>query len=98
MSQRQLEVVLNNQVIGVLKEVSDIWEFDYSPEWLQDPRSFDLSPAIGRYQQQHLDGSTMRPVQWYFDNLLPEEAGTSARPRRTRSITRYARIAGRCST
>lgn len=23
---------------------------------------------------QHIDGSTDRPVQWYFDNLLPEEA------------------------
>ena len=73
MNQRQLEVVLNDQVIGDLKEVSDIWGFDYRREWLENPRSFDLSPAIGRFQQQHLDGSTTRPVQWFFDNLLPEE-------------------------
>ena len=73
MNQRQLEVVLNDQVIGDLKEVSDIWGFDYRREWLENPKSFDLSPAIGRLQQQHLDGSTTRPVQWFFDNLLPEE-------------------------
>lgn len=22
---------------------------------------------------RHVDGGTLRPVQWYFDNLLPEE-------------------------
>ena len=73
MAQRQLEVVLNDRVIGDLKEVSDIWGFDYRPEWMQDPEAFDLSPAIGRHQQEHLDGASKRPVQWYFDNLLPEE-------------------------
>lgn len=38
MNQRQLEVVLNDQVIGDLKEVSDIWGFDYRREWLENPR------------------------------------------------------------
>ena len=32
-----------------------------------------VSPALPRSQLLHRDGATTRPVQWYFDNLLPEE-------------------------
>src|SRR4029077_13727962 len=35
--------------------------------------AFDLSPRLARAQRMHRDGGTDRPVQWYFDNLLPEE-------------------------
>lgn len=33
-----------------------------------------LSPSLPRAQLAHVDGATTRAVQWYFDNLLPEEA------------------------
>ena len=46
-----------------------------------------LSPALARAQQVHQDGGSNRPVQWYFDNLLPEENQRDA-------VIREARIQG----
>ena len=70
---RELSVYIDTQLIGTLGEGDGIWRFDYKPEWAASANSFDLSPALTRSELAHLDGSTQRPVQWYFDNLLPEE-------------------------
>lgn len=70
---RSLVVYLNDRRIGELHENNDLWAFEYEPAWAADPLGFDLSPALPRRQLQHIDGATLRPVQWYFDNLLPEE-------------------------
>ena len=58
---------------GTLSEGDDLWAFQYTRAWAEDPAGFDLSPALPRDRLEHLDGGTLRPVQWYFDNLLPEE-------------------------
>jgi serine/threonine-protein kinase HipA len=72
--ERVLEVLLDGQRrVGVLHENNDVWRFDYDPDWAQDPDGFDLGPGLPRSTLSHLDGATNRPVQWYFDNLLPEE-------------------------
>lgn len=71
---RQLDVWLNQRRIGVLSEGDDLWRFEYDPAWVSDPEGFDLSPGLPRARRVHEDGGTHRPVQWYFDNLLPEEA------------------------
>lgn len=34
---------------------------------------FDISPHLSRQTQPHIDGASVRHVQWFFDNLLPEE-------------------------
>lgn len=34
---------------------------------------YPLSPALPLNSELQLDGGTARPVQWFFDNLLPEE-------------------------
>ena len=73
MTTRQIEVLINDQMVGHLRENDDIWEFEYAAVWVTSPGSFDLSPALPRAQALHRDGATNRPVQWYFDNLLPEE-------------------------
>jgi serine/threonine-protein kinase HipA len=74
MEQRVLEVLLDGQRrVGVLHENNDVWRFDYDPDWAQDPDGFDLAPGLPRSTLSYLDGGTDRPVQWYFDNLLPEE-------------------------
>jgi len=70
---RQLNVTLNEELVGVLSEDNNIWVFTYDPEWAASLSGFDLSPALSRSRLQHVDGSTVRSVQWYFDNLLPEE-------------------------
>ncbi len=93
MTTRQLEVVVNDQLVGYLRENNDLWEFEYTSTWTASPQAYDLSPALPRFQRNraadkddlvaslfdpsptvHSDGATNRPVQWYFDNLLPEEA------------------------
>jgi serine/threonine-protein kinase HipA len=48
--------------------------FTYAPAWLADPQAFALSPQLPLSEEPLVDGSSQRPVQWYFDNLLPEEA------------------------
>jgi len=73
MTGRELEVLVNGQIVGHLREADDLWAFAYAPEWAAAENAFDLSPALPRSQRMHADGATSRPVQWYFDNLLPEE-------------------------
>ena len=71
---RTLHAYLNGQRVGTLSEGDDLWQFRYDPAWINAPGSFDLSPALNRTALVHEDGGSLRPVQWYFDNLLPEEA------------------------
>ncbi len=84
---RSLDVFINAQRVGRLSEVDSIWAFRYDEDWAQSPDSFDLSPALPRLSLEHRDGASQRPVQWYFDNLLPEE-------RLREVIQREARIQG----
>jgi serine/threonine-protein kinase HipA len=70
---RTLNAYLNDQRVGTLSEGNDLWRFEYDPAWANAPGSFDLAPSLSRATLLHQDGATQRPVQWYFDNLLPEE-------------------------
>jgi serine/threonine-protein kinase HipA len=74
MTTRTLAVLVDDRQIGQLSEANDLWHFDYAPEWLAAADGYDLSPALSRKEPHHADGASHRPVQWYFDNLLPEEA------------------------
>jgi serine/threonine-protein kinase HipA len=73
MSARELAVSVNDQRVGMLREDNDLWAFEYSKDWAASAAGFDLSPRLGREQRVHADGASNRPVQWYFDNILPEE-------------------------
>ena len=70
---RSLNVYVDDRHVGTLYEGNSLWAFAYEPAWVAWERSFDLSPALARGELRHEDGGTSRPVQWYFDNLLPEE-------------------------
>jgi serine/threonine-protein kinase HipA len=72
-SERQLWVWYRQRCVGVLSDAASAWSFEYAPEWRADPQGFDLSPALLRAQGLITDGGSQRPVQWFFDNLLPEE-------------------------
>ena len=73
MTGRQLDVLVNDRLVGHLHEENDLWQFDYATSWINAPDGFDLAPALPRAAGRHADGASKRPVQWYFDNLLPEE-------------------------
>jgi serine/threonine-protein kinase HipA len=70
---RSLAVYLNETRIGTLHETDDLWNFEYEVSWQESTNGFDLSPALPRSTRLYQDGASVRPVQWYFDNLLPEE-------------------------
>lgn len=74
---RQLRVWLNEQPVGLLREQDNLWQFAYEPGWLAAPEGFDLAPQLPRASGEIHDGGSQRPVQWFFDNLLPEEQARS---------------------
>lgn len=71
--ERSLSVSSNGRVIGSLLEQDGIWSWVYDEGWVKALDTFPLSPAMPLSAQRLRDGSTQRTVQWYFDNLLPEE-------------------------
>lgn len=73
MNGRSLLASINHTTVGTLQEVAGLWSFQYAPDWLGTPASFALSPHLPLQAEPLLDGASQRPVQWYFDNLLPEE-------------------------
>ena len=73
MNGRSLRALINQTEVGTLHEVAGLWSFQYAADWLNNPNRFALSPHLPLTAESLLDGSSKRPVQWYFDNLLPEE-------------------------
>lgn len=73
MSTRTLLVLINGARVGMLVDTNNLWGFQYDAAWLRSPAAFALSPALPLIDAMQLDGGTKRPVQWFFDNLLPEE-------------------------
>lgn len=71
--QRSLQVYINHEHAGTLQESGGTWSFQYSRGWLDNPACYALSPHLPLAAAPLTDGATRRPVQWYFDNLLPEE-------------------------
>lgn len=73
MKSRTLRASINQTVVGTLQEENGIWSFQYAAAWLENPECFALSPHLTLTTELLRDASSTRPVQWYFDNLLPEE-------------------------
>lgn len=73
MNGRFLRASINQTEVGTLEEVAGLWSFKYASAWLNNPLGFALSPHLPKTAESLLDGASQRPVQWYFDNLLPEE-------------------------
>lgn len=71
--ERALDAWLEGVRIGQLGDVDDAWSFTYGADWLAQPDAFALSPALPLASTSLVDGASRRPVQWFFDNLLPEE-------------------------
>lgn len=66
---RQLLAWIGDRLVGHLHDDNGIWSFSYADDWA----GFDLCPNLPYQRRTIVDGSSQRPVQWYFDNLLPEE-------------------------
>lgn len=70
---RALDVYVDDTLVGKLTDENNIWGFEYTPSWLASNIRHPLSPHIPLQEGKQIDGGTYRPVQWFFDNLLPEE-------------------------
>ncbi len=77
MNERVLQAYINDVPVGTLHEANGLWGFQYSHAWLETPNRYALSPQLPLTPNLVMDGATQRPVQWYFDNLLPEEGQRS---------------------
>jgi len=73
MTERALIAWIDDIPIGALEEAGGIWRFQYRSEWLETPGAYPLCPSLSLQAGPIEDGGSQRPVQWYFDNLLPEE-------------------------
>ena len=70
---RSLIVYFEGANVGLLETTNGIWSFEYHDSWISNKESFALSPFIELSEEKYIDDSTNRHVQWFFDNLLPEE-------------------------
>ncbi|OAJ53346.1 HipA domain-containing protein [Paraburkholderia ginsengiterrae] len=73
MAARTLVAYANGRRVGTVSDENGIWSFTYDKDWLGREDAFALSPAFPLNAEPYIDGSSQRPVQWFFDNLLPEE-------------------------
>lgn len=71
---RSLVVWRDDERIGELREAGNLWSFAYDPGWRNSPAAFALSPSLPLQEAPIEDGGSQRPVQWFFDNLLPEDS------------------------
>lgn len=74
---RTLEVFINTNHVATLTDDAGVWSLQYTHGWISDGQGYDLSPTLPRSRGTLTDGSSERPVQWFFDNLLPEEQARS---------------------
>lgn len=70
---RELIASITGIEVGRLRDQANIWSFEYAPDWIASRDAFDLAPNLPRHPGKIIDGASERPVQWFFDNLLPEE-------------------------
>jgi serine/threonine-protein kinase HipA len=67
---RELRACIDKAFVGTLSENAGVWSFQYDEAWVR--HGYELSPGLPLTTVRHEDSGTMRPVQWFFDNLLPE--------------------------
>jgi serine/threonine-protein kinase HipA len=67
-----LAVWVERERMGELSAERGAWRFQYAPPWLAGDEAFPLSPRFPLHAEPFEDSAEERPVQWFFDNLLPE--------------------------
>lgn len=70
---RSLNVFSQTSLVGRLHDDECRWRFEYDTAWSCGSLAFDLAPGLPRHTTVHQDVEASRPVEWFFDNLLPEE-------------------------
>lgn len=84
MAANTLVAYANGRRVGTLTDDNGTWSFGYDEAWTSSVDAFAISPAFPLTNGRVVDDSTARPVQWFFDNLLPEEGMRAALAREAR--------------
>jgi len=69
---RTLQVFVNGARVGDLHNESDVWSFCYARGWASDANRSALAPGIPLQRKPIVDSGSIRPVQRYFESLLPD--------------------------
>ena len=64
----QLRVLSDGVCIGTLDVTEGRWSFSYVHEWTLHP----IAPGFPLNVRDYQDSGEHRPVEWFFENLLPE--------------------------
>ncbi len=64
----RLIVTANGAQVGTLEVEEGRWKFAYADEWGE----YALSPRFPLATREFQDAPNTRPVEWFFENLLPE--------------------------
>ena len=58
----------NGMPVGTLEVRKGLWKFSYANEW----KDYALSPNFPIATKKYDDTANEKPVEWFFENLLPE--------------------------
>jgi serine/threonine-protein kinase HipA len=72
-TERKLQVLINTDHVANLFENNGLWRLEYTDRWLNHADNYALAPSLPLQAEPIIDSGSERPVQWFFDNLLPEE-------------------------
>lgn len=64
----RLQVISNGVLVGLLTVVDGSWHFEYAPHW----QAWPLAPGFPLTTRFFQDSADTRPIEWFFENLLPE--------------------------
>jgi len=70
---RTLQVFTHDVCVGELRDERGVWSFTYDVKWVSGADSYAITPEIPLQKEPIVDSPTIRPVQRYFENLLPVE-------------------------
>lgn len=73
---RTLEISIDEHLVGTLSENQGIWSFHYHASWIEG--GYPLAPKLPLSDKKIEDTGSDRPVQWFFDNLLPEDTARAS--------------------
>jgi HipA-like protein len=68
-----LRVLIQGACVGDLRDEGGVWSFCYARKWASDANHCALAAGIPLQRKPIVDSGTIRPVQRYFESLLPDD-------------------------
>jgi HipA-like protein len=68
----KLRVFIQGACVGDLRDDGGVWSFCYARKWARNANHCALAAGIPLQKKSIVDSGTIRPVQRYFESLLPD--------------------------